>query len=165
MAGLSASLADRVNTKAARARLSQLKSKLASTVLVLTRAKTGVARQMLVEIDPHKFAPAPMRLSASDDLREIASVIGRRQPRALVASLTQNIAGRISRAHSNSSARSACSSKPPAILKPSPRRQRFRPAAMAAHSTRCGRLTLTPKRKQPGLSTGLLLQFETIDRD
>ena len=62
-------------------------------VLALTRAKTGVMGQMLVEIDPGQFAPAATQITTSEDLRAIAASIGPRQLRALVTSLSQNIAG------------------------------------------------------------------------
>ncbi len=61
-------------------------------VLALTRAKTGVTRRMLVEIDPEKFAVAVTPVSASEDLREIAMSIGSRPLSALVAALSRNIA-------------------------------------------------------------------------
>jgi acyl-homoserine lactone synthase len=62
-------------------------------VLVLTRAKTGVLGQMLVEIDPEKFSPVATPVSASADLREIASAIGARRLRALTGALAANLAG------------------------------------------------------------------------
>lgn len=65
-------------------------------VLALTRAKTGVMGRMLVEIDPAKAAPsgpALARVSASEDLREIAAAIAPAQLRALVRALSQDLAG------------------------------------------------------------------------
>ena len=60
-------------------------------VLALTRAKTGVIGRMLVEIDP--AGPAFARISASEDLREIAAAIAPAQLRALVRALSQDLAG------------------------------------------------------------------------
>ena len=65
-------------------------------VLAHTRARTGVAGRMLVEIDPDRITPAGptlARVSASDDLREIASAIPPAQLRALVRALSQDLAG------------------------------------------------------------------------
>lgn len=65
-------------------------------VLTMTRAKTGVTKQMMVEIDPALIAPsgAPAtKPSASDELREVAFAIGAANLQALVRALSQNIAG------------------------------------------------------------------------
>lgn len=62
-------------------------------VLALTRAKTGVTKRMLVEIDPEKFAVTATPVSASEDLREIATAIGAPALCKLVAALADNIAG------------------------------------------------------------------------
>ena len=65
-------------------------------VLAHTRAKTGIAGTMLIEIDPDRIAPAGptlARVSASDDLREIASAIPPAQLRALVRAISQDLAG------------------------------------------------------------------------
>lgn len=62
-------------------------------VLVLTRAKTGVARPMLVEINPARFTPAATPVTASENLRELATSIGARPLRALMNLLADNITG------------------------------------------------------------------------
>lgn len=65
-------------------------------VLALTRAKTGVTGAMLVEIDPAIAAPAgpaAARISATEDLKEIALAIGAANLQALVRALSENIAG------------------------------------------------------------------------
>ncbi len=62
-------------------------------VLALTRAKTGVMKRMLVEVDPAKLDPAGASVSASDELREAALAIGAARLQALVRALSQNIAG------------------------------------------------------------------------
>lgn len=65
-------------------------------VLAHTRAKTGVASRMLVEIDPAQIAPngpTLARVTASEDLREIASAIGPAQLRALVRAISHDLAG------------------------------------------------------------------------
>lgn len=70
-------------------------------VLALTRAKTGVTGAMLVEIDPAIAAPAgpaAARISATEDLKEIALAIGAANLQALVRALSENIAGSEDRA-------------------------------------------------------------------
>ncbi|RYY96813.1 MAG: hypothetical protein EON61_20965 [Alphaproteobacteria bacterium] len=65
-------------------------------VLAMTRAKTGVTTQMIVEIDPALIAPSgspATRPSASDELQKIALAIGATNLQALVRALSQNIAG------------------------------------------------------------------------
>jgi acyl-homoserine lactone synthase len=65
-------------------------------VLALTRAKTGVTRTMLVEIDPEKAAPnGPMAaaVSASDEVRELTQEIGIGRLRRLVQALAADLAG------------------------------------------------------------------------
>jgi len=65
-------------------------------VLMMTRAKTGVTKQMFVEIDPAAIAPSGTPAtgpSASDELRELALSIGAVNLQALVRALSQNIAG------------------------------------------------------------------------
>lgn len=63
-------------------------------VLALTRAKTGVVKPMMVEIDPALVAPsgvAAMRVSTSEELREAVSGIGAERLQVLVRALAQNI--------------------------------------------------------------------------
>ncbi|RYG21829.1 MAG: hypothetical protein EON93_25600, partial [Burkholderiales bacterium] len=65
-------------------------------VLAMTRAKTGVAMQMMVEIDPALIAPSgtpATRPSASDELKEAALAIGTTNLQALISALSRNIAG------------------------------------------------------------------------
>lgn len=65
-------------------------------VLALTRAKTGIMRGMLVEIDPSKVAPAgptAEAVSPSNDVTEIAAMIGFQNLQSLVRALAHNIAG------------------------------------------------------------------------
>lgn len=65
-------------------------------VLALTRAKTGVMGRMLVEIDPARIAPAgPMAapVSPSEEVREIASIIGMQNLQRLIGALSRDISG------------------------------------------------------------------------
>lgn len=65
-------------------------------VLAMTRAKTGVTKQMMLEIDPVMIAPSGSPAttpSASDELRDLALSIGAANLQALVRALSQNIAG------------------------------------------------------------------------
>jgi acyl-homoserine lactone synthase len=65
-------------------------------VLAMTRAKTGMTTQMMVEIDPALIAPSgppATKPSASDELQKVALAIGATNLQALVRALSQNIAG------------------------------------------------------------------------
>lgn len=63
-------------------------------VLALTRAKTGVLKTMLVEIDPALIAPggSAAAISASEDVRAATHAIGAANLQALVRALSRNIA-------------------------------------------------------------------------
>ena len=63
-------------------------------VLALTRAKTGVLGQMLVEIDPSRLAPPTIaQASPSSAFRDLVTEIGIGRMQALVRALVQDLAG------------------------------------------------------------------------
>lgn len=65
-------------------------------VLALTRSKTGVIGNMLVEIDPFRIAPKGPRASAvspSPELREVVAEIGADKIRGLVRAMARDLAG------------------------------------------------------------------------
>lgn len=111
-------------------------------VLNMTRAKTGVTRQMLVEAVAQS---APETLRPSAELRDALEGIAPAQWRQVIRSLAAEIA--------------ATDNRPQNIELVGAIARLFEAAGIAIEHDGI------PKRKQPGLSTGLPLQFVATDRD
>jgi N-acyl-L-homoserine lactone synthetase len=113
-------------------------------VLALTRAKTGVLKPMLVEIAPKDMTAATPSPKAPAELQELAMSLGPNRVGLLVSSLASAIAG--------------TDDRPRAIELVGAIARLFEAAGIAIDGD------TSAKWKQPGLSTGLPLQFGTTDR-
>lgn len=117
-------------------------------VLALTRAKTGVLGTQLMEIDPTRIAasgPATRPIVAPDELRDIAQAFGGDRVATLVTALSHAIAD--------------ADDRPRAIELTGAISRLFEAAGFVIDAD------APDKRKQPGLSTGLPLQFVSNSRD